>query len=225
MSVILIIIVVILGFVFLSAILTRAFQNPYHMTMIIGKPGSGKSTLMVKKILQAKRRGIPCYVNEPVIAARLGVNYISIDDLPKSGIKKCYLFVDEAGIDIDNRSYKSFKKELAAWFKLYRHNKINVFLFSQTFDIDKKVRDLCDRFSILKQRMGVFCFERHIDIIVRLIEADGYSKEGYIADDLEKRKLINGGLSIHFLPKWWKQFNSFDISRLEATNLGSKEEK
>lgn len=211
----LLIVCVVLALAFFVAVLNRVFQSPYHMAMIIGKPGSGKSTLMVKTILKCKKKGAVCYCNEPVIAQKLGINYISINDLAKSGINHCCLFIDEAGIDLDNRSYKTFSKELAAWFKLYRHNKIHIWLFSQTFDIDKKVRDLCDRFSILKQRLGVFCFERHIDIVIKLIQADGNSKEGYIVDDLEKRKLISGGLSIHFLPRWWRKFDSFDTSRLD----------
>lgn len=46
------------------------------------------------------------------------------------------LLIDECSLIWDNRSYKSFRPEVARYFRLMRHYKNIVFLFSQNFDID-----------------------------------------------------------------------------------------
>lgn len=215
---ILIVIIIVLFILFMGAALNKVFSNPYTIHMTIGKPGSGKSTLMVKRIIRSIKRGRRVLVNEEEIAKRLNVEYMPIERLASCRYENCDVYIDEAGIDVDNRAWKTQSKELAAWFKLHRHFKNNVYLFSQSYDIDKKIRDCCAHFSIVKQKFGVFIFEQRIDIIVRLIEADSFSKEGYIVDDLVKRKLISGGLSIHFMPRYWKLYDSWDTSRLESNS-------
>lgn len=44
----------------------------------------------------------------------------------------------------DNRGFKNFPTEVRDYFKLQRHYKHVVILASQTFDVDKKIRDLAD---------------------------------------------------------------------------------
>ena len=55
----------------------------------------------------------------------------------------------------DNRHFKDFKPEVRDWFKLQRHYRVKVYLFSQTFDIDKKLRDLTDDMFLIEKKFRI----------------------------------------------------------------------
>jgi len=133
-------------------LLTRRYLNPYKLTMVFGKKGSGKSTLMVRMAYEYLSKGWTVFCTEKLD----GCVHIDYNDIGFKQIPPCsLLLVDEVGMIWDNRNYKSFKPEVRDWFKLQRHYKVKVVLFSQTFDIDKKLRDLTDVAELIKQKPDV----------------------------------------------------------------------
>lgn len=134
---------------------TLPYSNPYTLTMIFGKKGSGKTTTMTKLAHQAQRRGQAVYSNIPLPGCFLiSDEDIGFKQIPPNSV----LLVDEVGMIWDNRQFKNFKPEVRDWFKLQRHYRVKVYLFSQTFDIDKKLRDLTDDMYLIEKRFRIFAY-------------------------------------------------------------------
>lgn len=119
----------------------------------------------------------------------------------------------------DNREFKTFPKELGAWFRLQRHKKVKVILFSQTADADKKIRDLTDRVYLCKRYFQILIvnipYEK--EIIYREPQFSG-DVSGFVD---HYRKLSWGplGCNFCFLPKWVKYHDSFaDLNNREEAN-------
>lgn len=201
------------------AIYTRKYYNPYTLTLIYGKKGCGKSTVAQKYIYQHYKRGWNIYYNqgdsrftrgEAIDASHLW----EVDFKPHS-----LVIIDEVNLLWDNREFKSFPKELGAWFRLQRHKKVKVILFSQTADADKKIRDLTDR---------VYLCKRYFQILIVNIpyEKEIIYREPQFAGDVSGfvdhyRKLSWGplGCNFCFLPKWVKYHDSFsDLNHREEAN-------
>lgn len=53
-------------------------------------------------------------------------------------------------------------KRVIEWFRYQRHHKCRVYFFSQTFDIDKKLRDLADDMFLVNKYFRVFVVAKHI---------------------------------------------------------------
>ena len=99
--------------------------------MVFGKKGSGKSTLMCKLALKYTKKGFKVYCNSYIP----GTYYFDAADVGFYHFpEKSVLLIDEVGMIWDNRDFKSFKKEVRDYFKLQRHYKHIVYLFSQSFD-------------------------------------------------------------------------------------------
>lgn len=173
--------------------------------MYFGVPGSGKTTYAVRLARLYQRRGIPVYTNFPCsIAYRL-----SIDDLGVKDFSKSILILDEAGIDFNNRDWKSFPKKVLEFVKLHRHYGTGLIFMSQGYDdCDKKIRSLCTRFFNLK-KLGPFTFCR---LITRRVDIDKETKQ--ILDFFEKVSLFNHGLSLIYRPVYYKYFNSWSAPQL-----------
>lgn len=152
-------------FVFIVALVliwhfsTRKFINPYKLYMVIGKKGSGKSTMLVRLAYQHLRSGWTVYTTD-YLPGCFHVDYkdIGFFDLPAGSV----LLVDEVGMVWDNRKYKTFPDELRDWFKFQRHEGVKVYLFSQTFDVDKKIRDLVDNMYLVENKARVFAYAKRI---------------------------------------------------------------
>ncbi len=108
------------------------------------------------------------------------------------------------------------------YFKLQRHYKHTVYLFSQTFDVDIKLRNLTDSMYLLKCHMGWLSVARKIKRDIVLVQPTGDS-ESRIADSLEFEPLLLSlfgckSIIFTFIPRWAKLFNSH-----EAPELGENE--
>lgn len=123
--------------------------------MVFGKKGSGKSTLMVRLAYKYLAAGWDVYCTERLD----GCYFIDYKDVGFKNIPPhSVLLVDEVGMVWDCRNHKNFPPEVRDWFKLQRHYKVKVYLFSQTFDVDKKIRDLVDDNHITGQPYSLFFF-------------------------------------------------------------------
>ena len=191
---------------------TSRYRNPYKLIMVFGKKGSGKSTFMTKTAIQQLRKGRVVYSTVDIPGTRLfDVDQIGRCNFPEQSI----VLIDEVGMIWDNRQYKNFRTDVRDWFKLQRHNKVTVYLFSQTFDVDVKLRNLTDAMYLITCHFSVFSVARKIKRGIVIVNPDGQS-EARIADSLEfVSPLLSlfGARSLIFtwIPNWTKYFDSFDL--------------
>lgn len=174
--------------------------------MRFGSPGSGKTTDLVRQALYYIKIGLPVFSN--VALAIPGVYELDMNDLGRCLFPSCVILIDEASLSgIDNRSWKSFPKELLEFFKLHRHYKAKVIIYSQSpNDCDKKIRDLQNYswyisrsiipgFSVCRKyvkRLGIN--EEETDFVMKL-----------------KKSFIIGGISYYFRPFYYRFFDSYSL--------------
>lgn len=192
------------------------YRNPYKLYMYVGKKGAGKSTTIMKKVLYYTKKGRPCYSTTPIPGAyyfdpqKLGINEIE---------PGAVIFVDEVGMIWDNRNFKGFKEHTRDYFKLQRHYRHTVYLFSQSWDTDKKLRDLTDCLYLIRNVCNCFSVARKINKNPCLVEAkDSSQGEGYLADNLQFDSLLFfwcGAIEFTYIPKYAKYFDSYEVPQLK----------
>mgnify|MGYP000779628920 CR=1 FL=1 len=204
--------VVIIGVIYHFA--TRKYVNPYKLYMVFGKKGCGKTTLLAKLAYRYQRAGRPVYCTEPVRGTyKLDAKNFCRYELPPGSV----VLIDEAGMCYDNRKFKTFPDFVRDWYKLQRHRHLIVYLFSQDFDIDLKLRQLTDEMYLCRKYFRVFSVERRIsrNIVINKSSAEAPSN---IADNLEFVPIIYpGAIKITFIPRWTKYFDSFSAPPLEPS--------
>lgn len=130
------------------------------ITYVFGSPGCGKTTYACKLALDAYRvskRRVFCNFDCSV-AQRVPLGGLGHWTLPAGSL----LIIDEAGIEYNSRSYKTFPRELIAYFKLHRHYGVDIVVISQSWDdVDITVRRLADRLFYIK-RLGPFTMIRRV---------------------------------------------------------------
>lgn len=188
-------------------LLTKKYLNPYRLTMVFGKKGSGKSTLMVRLAYTYLRKGWTVFCTEKLDGCYfIDYNDIGFKMIPPNSV----LLVDEVGMIWDNRNFKNFKTEVRDWFKLQRHYRVKVFLFSQTFDIDKKLRDLTDDMYLCTNLLRVFSWAKRINRKTVLTKPLGDSP-ARIDEELAFDSLLFwpfGSRICTFIPLWAPFFQS-----------------
>ena len=194
-------------------ILSSKYNNPYSLFLVVGKKGSGKSTLLCKKALWYSKHGYNVISN----VALTNIDYIYITSpsdisLLDFGGKKNVLLLDEAGIWFDSRDFKSFPKELLYFFKYQRKLHCICWLFSQSLDVDKKIRDLCDRLLLTRCIGGWLCVAHWIDRTITFTKASDFAGST-IADELKPAfPLFPSSWIFTFSPGLSKYFDTNDIS-------------
>lgn len=164
-------------FVFLSvfSLIARHFKDPYRdIYFCMGKPGSGKSTYFVNRILYYKKQnekilkkgGVPWSIYSDTPINIEGVRLFNPKELANCWPdEKSVLFVDEISLVWDARNFKKFDDGISEFFKLHRHARCVVYAASQNFDCDKRIRDLCTHFMIVKNLFGMICLVRPVRTI------------------------------------------------------------
>lgn len=206
-------VILVFSFVLFLNIATLKYKNPYRLTMIFGKKGSGKSTTLTRLALEAQKAGKEVFANIPLPGAHLiKESDIGFFDIPPESV----LIVDEAGMIWDNRHFKNFKPEVRDWFKLQRHHRVRVYLASQTFDIDKKIRDLCDDMYLVECRFRIFAYGRRILRKITLTKPIG-DAEAKITEELSFDSILfcwAGSRLCTLIPRYAGVFDSFQVQRL-----------
>lgn len=145
------------------------------ISIYFGKPRSGKTCLLARLARRnyVKRsicRKLPflrkilkpyavVYCNEPTVKYTL---YTPTSDLGTFCPTPHSLFlIDEAGVDLDNRAWKSLPRS-AKWFAaMHGHLKCDVVLVSQTVDIDVAFRSRAQNmFIVRRSALGLTKVER-----------------------------------------------------------------
>ena len=195
---------------------TAKYNNPYTLSMVFGKKGSGKTTYLCKLAQTYLRKGWNVYTNiEIPNTYKFNIGQFGSCDFPEDSL----ILIDEASLIWDNRDFKNFKPSVAKYLRLQRHKKVKIILFSQTFDVDKKVRDLCDELYLNKKFLRIFVITRRINKHITI--SNGSENQTGVSNLVEDYKFdlpIGSGIQFTFIPYWSKYFNSFENTNLPCIN-------
>lgn len=190
------------------------------VSIYFGVPGSGKSTFAAAIARRFIRHNYPVYCNFPIV----GTYEYDVKDLGKFQIEDCKLIIDEAGLEFNNRAFKSFTNEQLLFFKLHRHYGVSIDVFSQTYnDMDKKIRDLAQRLYIVRRSLipfHVVCIpiRRSISINEQTKEiTDAYSIDNLLVSLFTAKRC--------FMPLYWKYFDSYSAPELTRKEWKKYEKK
>ena len=182
--------------------------------MIFGKKGSGKNTLLTKWSIKYNRMGFHVYSDSEIFNTyKLDTDWIGKYDFPKNSV----LLIQEAGMTWDNRNFKSFPSEVRDFFKLQRHKSVIVVLASQSFDVDKKLRDLTDEMYLVTNFMRIFSIAKRINKKITIQKADDPNK-----NSTDQASFLTESYSFDlpffwkftYIPRYIKYFNSFEAVEL-----------
>lgn len=202
---------------------TRKYLSPFRLKAYIGKKGSGKSTLLTKHAYKALKQGRKVYSTEELTFIIKGnkVSTIHIDPfkIPYANIEAYSLvLLDEINLYFDNRdfaskSYSARFKPVMEWLRLQRHYKVCVNVYTQTWDFDKKIRELCDDFYLVNKLGRVLVIARHMikkPVVVHpSADAPARVDDDFIEDGLLLAPF--GGIECAWIPYWSKLFDSFKL--------------
>ena len=209
-----ILVFLLLAFVWLLY-MVKKYQNPYRLTMVFGKKGAGKTTLLTKLAIKYMKLGYKVFSNVEIFGCyQLDPADFGFVQFPPNSV----ILIDEASLIWDNRMYKSFKPEVAKYLRLMRHYKNIVFLFSQSFDVDKKIRDMCDQLYLATNLFGFISVARKIKKTPTLHQPseDGEgqrSQEGFITENYTFYPPTDWIWT--YIPRYIKFFNSFEIEKMK----------
>lgn len=192
--------------VLLFSLYSRKFNNPFKLFFIMGKKGSGKSTLMVKKMLKYLRRGWLVYTDMSEVIVP-GVRLIKAKDLEKfAPAYHSVVFLGEVGITYDNRNFSKFPEGVRDLFKFERKYKFRCYMDSQSYDIDKKLRDLVDGIYFQSNIGNLIGISRPIRVSVEPADSSQNSDACFV------EKLTFAPIwkwEFTWLPRYFKYFDSF----------------
>lgn len=198
-----IVIVSIIGIVVFILYYVVKMNNPFKLYFLFGKKGSGKSTLLVKYMMTYHKKGYVIYTNMRECTLDYVVHIKTEDVGEYVGIPKSVVVLDEVGVDFDSRKFKQFKDHVRDYFIFQRQYKNVVIMASQSWNVDKKIRDLTDK-MYLCGKVGPISYARPIRRNITLTEPMGDS-ESRIADQL----VFAPGVMLTWIPRYAKHFNSF----------------
>jgi hypothetical protein len=177
-----------------------------HVNIYLGVPGAGKTTVAAKLAKRDIRRKIPVWSNVPIkgtykIDAR--------EELGKYQIEAGRLIIDEAGIDFNNREFKTMPKQVREWLKLHRHYGMKVDVFSQADDEDITFRRLAYNFYIVKPSIIPF-----IIVLKAVKRYIGVNPDTHKIEDLYE-ELPWYCTQRMFAPTVWNMFNTYEAPQLQ----------
>lgn len=175
---------------------------PNVLTVWFGVPGAGKTTFAAWLVRHDVRHHIPVWSNVPITGA---YKFEPKDDIGNYMISNGRVIIDEAGIEYNNRDYKSFSEKELYFFKYHRHYQLAVDVFSQGYDdMDKKIRTLAQRLYVVKKSiLPWFVYRKRIAKRVGINET---TKE-----IIDEYYFVPMSIKHIFCPPLWKYFNT--ISR------------
>lgn len=210
------ILILILAVVLTWHFTTKKYLNPYKLIFAFGKKGCGKSSMATKKAEQFVKKGYKVYTNDKTCKVP-EVYHFDDDDIGKFHFDEgSVVLIDEAGLIWPDRKFKTFPDEVLRWFKLQRHYKLKVYLFSQVFDVDKKIRDLTDAMYQLKMVLRVFSVGRRIKKQQVFFKATPEAPSK-LDDNLVPESIFMfpfGSRIFTFIPKYIGKYDTYDAPQL-----------
>lgn len=188
--------------------LTRKYVSPYTLDIFFGRKGCGKSSTLQHLAQKYHKLGWKVFCDEgntyqdfvtPIDCSKL-YQY----KLPPNSV----VLIDEINLLWDNRDFKSFPKPMQDYLRKQRHKKVKLIMFSQTYDCDLKIRNLADRLYICNKLLRVFTICRSYVKKPVILTSEQTRNEGRISDDFTKLPFWYN--SVTFIPKYCKNYNSFE---------------
>ena len=208
-------------------------KHPHVLNVYFGVPGSGKTTFaayltkwalhenvlirfcrkrpnrLTNLLLNSRclKRRIDVFSNVPITGA---YQLNAKEDIGRFMIEDAKIIIDEAGIEYNNRNYKTFSQEAIYFYKYHRHYKTSVDIFSQSYeDMDVTLRRLAQNFYVVRRSLVPFCVVARR--IRRKVGVDEHTKQ--IMDLYAMGVPIIDSRRI-FAPSLWKLFNSYSRKEL-----------
>lgn len=172
-----------------------------------GVPGSGKTTMAALLSRATKKFGYKVLSNFEL----KGAYRLSSEDLGKFdmsfGGEGCHVLLDEGQLDFDNRNWSNFAKGTGPqYFSLHRHMQNRVDVFSQGYDIDKRIRDRTSSSGLFHLRrfpIPGFVYYRHIKKVFLINKEDKQMIDGFSYTGLPK---------VIYSRSVWDSFDTLDMS-------------
>ena len=182
--------------------------------VFFGNPGCGKTTSACSFLKRSHNRYDYSFCNFSVsdnIARQVDLSDLGLWTFPPNS----YICVDEAGIQYNNRKYKTLPQYTIEWFKLHRHARCDVDFFSQSWeDMDITIRRLADELWYMC-KVGPFTFSRRIYKRVAVDDNTHQIIDGYRFSKLLTALIpFYGSNKLVFRPSWYKYFDSWEMPDL-----------
>ena len=153
------------------------------------------------------KRAYPVWSNVP-IQGTYQLNAKS--DIGVYMIQDGKMIIDEAGVEFNNRDYKTFPKPAIRFFKYHRHYGVSVDVFSQSFDdMDVTLRRLAQNFYVVRKSAVPF-----LVTIKRIRRKVGIDDNSHQLVDAYSFGLPILDTKWTFCPPLWKMFDSYDMEEL-----------
>lgn len=205
-------------------LLTRRYLSPYTFCVVFGKKGVGKSLSMQKDLIKHNRHGWKCFAD-----SNTDLSFVKKIDCSRLYAYKfppnSFICIDEVNLLWDNRDFKSFDRRVQDFFRQQRKKRVKIIAYSQTFDCDKKLRDLADRLAIQKKLMRVFTVRRYYVKTPRVISAEDARDTSRIVDDYVKVPWIFKGIDITYIPRYCRYYKTNEVKNDAACVTLDEKEK
>lgn len=182
-------------------------QDPYQLRLVFGKMGVGKTGLIakcaMKDLLDPRFDQVYTTIGVP---GTYKIDFKEVIENEMTFPPNSSIYVDEFGLVYNNRDFKSFPAKTRKWFKFIRQSRCKLTIFSQSPDVDKSVRDLCHSYGLLR-RIGPFVFE--FEVSKNIDVGSDHDGNGQLIDNYFKMGVLTG-LHIHYLPRYFDLWKSFD---------------
>lgn len=193
--------------------------------IFFGSPGVGKTTAAVRDLKKLHQSNAYDYYytnfdTSLSFARKCNLGGLGAWSFPANSV----VFIDEAGIEYNNRKFKTLPQTTIEWFKLHRHYGVDVYIYSQDYqDMDITLRRLATEYWHIR-RLGPFTLARQIRKFVHIDE-----ERHDIVDGFEFRSFWLRFLPFPFHRKTWyfvfrpfhyKHFDSFERPNTKVNYFG-----
>lgn len=193
------------------------------LRLIVGLPGTGKTTLACKDALINSKRYKQCHLNFDNT-----VPDVSSCDLAGLGTwtfeRGSWVGADESGIEYNNRKFKTFAEYAIHWYKKHRHYGVNMDLYSQFTDLDATLMRLISEIWVL-YKIGPWTLHRKC--VVRFATPDGELKQVLELAPMSSLWFVPFALlgltemkwRLTFRPFYYKYFDSWECNDLPVKHF------
>ena len=196
------------------------------ITIIFAPPGVGKSSLCARfaaiEYLKSKI-GIQKYdrvfCNFPVkYTYQFSKEDIGVFDFSGPDHVSTLVLYDEASIDFHARFFKEMNKTQISHFKLHRKFHEDWIIFSQSFDVDKVIRDLAPELRFLKKCPLLPYHIKSLRINKSMI-VDKEQHDLMDGFDFDPWYLRPFTTKRYYLPFYWGNFDTYDAPALQQKDF------
>lgn len=172
----------------------------YDLVLIMGKPGSSKSSYAAYLSQKYMKKGYPVFSNFHISGTyKINPYQLGEIDLPDDSI----VFCDESQILWDSRDFKRFPEPNKFFFSHYRHLRTKCFVMSQSFeDLDVKIRRQAKHLYIMQ---GIYFFGIAVRQKVRMKFGISDTEDSIITR--YKSRIFD--FRFNWVRPAWKLFNSY----------------